>query len=148
MTASISSMPAPPGPPERYTSAGRAESDGSRASLSPTVPGRAPERSSGTRRVAHSAPVATRHERQVAAPAEPANPSTTAAVARAPRAMRVQTPAIPLASLPRPGARATDAGRSVEGDALERLVARPGGREAGAVERDRLAGERDGLRAV
>ena len=98
-------MPAPPGPPERYTSVGRAPSAGSRASFSGTVPGTEPERSSGTRSVAHSAPVAARQERHVGADAAAASASPAASTARAPRTIRVQTPAIAPPSLPRPGER-------------------------------------------
>src|SRR5688500_16541069 len=132
-------MPAPPGPPERYTSVGRGPSAGSRASFSGTVPRTAPERSSGTRSVAHSAPVAARQERQVEADAAAGRAETAASTARAPRTIRVQTPAIAAPSLPPPGHAHKGAGRSAERDALERLVASAGARQPRAIERHGIA---------
>src|SRR5688500_6452699 len=141
-------MPAPPGPPKRYTSVGRGPSAGSRASFSGTVPCAEPERSSGTRSVAHSAPVAARQARQVEAGAAAGSARTAASTARAPRTIRVQTPAIAPPSLPPPSRANRAAGRSAERDALERLVADAGARQPRAIERHGIAVERDRLRPV
>src|SRR6478752_4818890 len=98
MTASISSMPAPPGPPERYTSVDAATSESSsRASFSGTVPGIDPLRSSGTVSVEHCGAAldpAPRHLCQFSAQDEPGSASEAASATTSPSVKRVRTPGI------------------------------------------------------
>ena len=145
-------MPAPPGPPERYTSVGprpRRSRAAARA-CSGTVPGIAPaaverdrQRRALRRRVGPAPGT-----RQLSAQDAPGSASEAASAATSPSASECD-PGHPRASLRAAVAQRNRGGRPrAERDLDERLVAGAAATEVGAEERERPAVERDRLRCA